>query len=632
MGVEQSPAVVAGRYRLCDVVGAGGMGTVWRAVDEVLGREVAVKRVRLGDLPPADAALARERTMREARIAAALHDPHIVSIFDVVLEDGEPWLILEYLPSRSLGRILAERGTLPPSDVAAIGAQVAAGLAAAHEAGVVHRDVKPDNILVAHRSTPGSTGPLVKLTDFGISHAATAPVLTATEVLTGTPAYFAPETARGEGTDPRTDVYSLGAALYAAVEGHPPFGNDRGNVLALLARIGRGQVPPPRNAGHLADLLRALTADDPAYRPTAIQAHQSLLHAANPPRPAVPPLTVPWPAGPVTTRRPRRGLRLAAAVCGVLALAAAGIVTVVIGNTGTGTAPLSSPAPDAPATAVPQVLIDDPRTTDPCALLDATALQVHGEVRVDRDDVAFAACGADISRSGLSPVALSVIFRSPAELVLPLDAPREKLDGRDVFRFAADDDAGCSRRVMLSARHALDIFADPAGDGPTGDLCEVAETATRAAVAALADGVIGTRPPVDTTTALGGTSACGLLRPEDLAVVPGLRSAVPGFGDWECSWSDRAEVSTDVNLRFYLGKPLEEHDGTPADFAGRPGRVLAGDGDCWVQFVQREYTAEGTPRVETVWVQVFGPKPGTEYCNAATALATAAARRLPPPS
>jgi tRNA A-37 threonylcarbamoyl transferase component Bud32 len=196
MGVEQVPAVVAGRYRLRDVVGAGGMGTVWRAADEVLGREVAVKRVRLDGLPPAEAALARERTMREARIAAALHHPHIVSIFDVVLEDGEPWLILEYLPSRSLGSILDEYRTLPPTDVAAIGAQVAAALTAAHEVGVVHRDVKPDNILVAHRPMPGSTGPLVKLTDFGISHAATAPAITATEVLTGTPAYFAPETAR----------------------------------------------------------------------------------------------------------------------------------------------------------------------------------------------------------------------------------------------------------------------------------------------------------------------------------------------------------------------------------------------------------------------------------------------------
>lgn len=226
MGVEDVPAVVAGRYRLGEVLGAGGMGTVWRATDEVLGREVALKRVRLGELPPVDVAVARERTMREARIAAALHHPHIVSIFDVVLVDDEPWLVLEYLPARSLGDVLHEHGTLPPADVAAIGAQVAAALAAAHGAGVVHRDVKPDNILVAHRPTPGTPGPLVKLTDFGISHAVTAPAITATEVLTGTPAYFAPETARGEGTDARTDVYSLGASLYAATEGHPPFGTD----------------------------------------------------------------------------------------------------------------------------------------------------------------------------------------------------------------------------------------------------------------------------------------------------------------------------------------------------------------------------------------------------------------------
>jgi serine/threonine protein kinase len=177
-------AVVAGRYRLRELVGTGGMGAVWRATDELLGREVALKQVRLTDQPVADVALARERMMHEARIVAALHHPHIVSIFDVVLQDGEPRLVLEYLPSRSLGSVLTERGTLPAAEVAGIGADVAGALAAAHAAGIVHRDVKPDNVLL---SRPSAAGPLVKLTDFGIAHTAASPAITATHVLTGTP-------------------------------------------------------------------------------------------------------------------------------------------------------------------------------------------------------------------------------------------------------------------------------------------------------------------------------------------------------------------------------------------------------------------------------------------------------------
>jgi eukaryotic-like serine/threonine-protein kinase len=280
---EPGPGVlVAGRYRISALIGEGGMGAVWRATDEVLGREVAVKRVRLG-AQLAGAALTHARTMREARIAAALHHPHIVTIFDVV-EHDDPWLILEYLPSRSLGRIVAERGTIAVKDVAAIGAQIADALAAAHDVGIVHRDVKPDNILIAHQAEGGGAvrrpGPVAKLTDFGISHAADLPALTATGFLTGTPGYFAPETARGDGTDARTDVYSLGAVLYAAVEGHLPFGNNPDNLLALLARIGRGGAPAPQRAGALTDLLQRLLADDAAARPTAAEAHDELQRLA----------------------------------------------------------------------------------------------------------------------------------------------------------------------------------------------------------------------------------------------------------------------------------------------------------------------------------------------------------------
>jgi tRNA A-37 threonylcarbamoyl transferase component Bud32 len=629
MGLEDVPAVVAGRYRLGGVLGAGGMGTVWRATDEVLGREVAVKRVRLGGLPPADVAVARERTMREARIAAALHHPHIVSIFDVVLEDDEPWLILEYLPARSLGEILHEYGTLPPADVAAIGAQVAAALAAAHEAGVVHRDVKPDNILVAHRPTPGTPGPLVKLTDFGISHAVTAPAITATEVLTGTPAYFAPETARGEGTDARTDVYSLGASLYAATEGHPPFGTDPGNVLALLARVGRGQVPPPRNAGHLTDLLRRLTADDPTHRPTAAQAHNALLRAAG----TAPPHVVPGPGRPATVGRPRRRLRLVAAVTAVVAVVAAGIVALATNSVRTGdagTPPRSEPVASA-ATGAPQVTIDDPQTADPRSLVDTTALQVHGSAHIDRNDVEFAACRVNIVRPG-STMFFGLTFLSPAQLVTPIGAARETLDGRDVYR-PAPTDGTCRRRIVLSPQDAVQIVVTLYEGEPADDMCEIAETGARAAVAALADGEIGTRARVDATTALGGTDACSLLQPADLAIVPGLRGPVPGTGDWTCTWGDGAPDSTELWLAFYLNNPLAESSYTPTDVAGRPGAVLDTEDGCRLLFAQHNYTDEdANPRTEVVWLELSGPGRGADPCGTLRALAAIAASKLPPPT
>jgi hypothetical protein len=584
--------------------------------------------VRLAGLPPADAALARERTMREARIAAALHHPNVVSIFDVVLEDGEPWLILEYLPSRGLGSILGEHGTIPPTDVAAIGAQVAAALAAAHEAGIVHRDVKPDNILVANRAAPGGTGPLVKLTDFGISHAATAPVLTATEVLTGTPAYFAPETARGEGTDSRTDVYSLGASLYAAVEGNPPFGTDTGNILALLARISRGQVPPPRNAGPLTDIVRVLTAGEPAQRPTAAHAHYALLRAAS----TAPPHVVPGPGCPAAVGRPRRRLRLVAAVAAVLALVTAGIVALSIGDrTGDVRTPPQSEPVAGPSTGAPQVTIDDPQTADPCSLVDIAALAVHGAAHIDRNNAGFAACRVDIVRPG-SRMGLTVAFRSPAELVSPTGAAQETLDGRGVYR-PSPTDAHCRRRVVLSPQYAVDIDVVVPDGEPGDDMCAIAETGARAAVAALADGEIGARAPVDRTTALGGTDACSLLQPAELAIFPGLRDPVPGIGDWTCTWGDGAPTPTEVNLMFFLGNNrFGDSNGTPIDVAGRPGSALATEDGCWLWFPQRNYTEDSTPHVELVLLRILGPDPGADPCGTAQALATAAARKLPPPT
>src|SRR5689334_2479022 len=188
------------------------MGVVWRAHDDLLHREVAVKQLKLPDSDPAAAEMARTRAMREARIAARLQHPNAIGVFDVVVQNGLPWLVMEYLPSRSLAALLDEHGPLPPAEVGRIGGRIASALAAAHAAGIVHRDVKPANVLIGHDGT-------VKLTDFGISRAVGDGTLTEAGMISGTPAYLAPEVARGDAPDARSDVFSLGATLYAMTDG-----------------------------------------------------------------------------------------------------------------------------------------------------------------------------------------------------------------------------------------------------------------------------------------------------------------------------------------------------------------------------------------------------------------------------
>ncbi len=261
--------VVAGRYRLEEKIGAGAMGVVWRGTDERLGRVVAVKQVFLhSGLDDREAEEVRQRTLREGRIAARLQHPHAISVFDASIEGDEPWLVMEYLPSRSLAAVLGEQGPLEPRAVARIGRQVADALDAAHEAGIVHRDVKPGNVLLGADGT-------VKITDFGISRATGDLTLTRTGMLAGTPAYLAPEVARGEDSTSASDVFSLGATLYASVEGVPPFGSDD-NALALLHAVAAGRVIPPTQAGPLTALLMRLLRDDPAERPSAIDARREL--------------------------------------------------------------------------------------------------------------------------------------------------------------------------------------------------------------------------------------------------------------------------------------------------------------------------------------------------------------------
>ncbi|KQS68763.1 hypothetical protein ASG41_07565 [Modestobacter sp. Leaf380] len=268
---------MAGRYRLLSRIGGGGMGAVWLATDERLGRDVAVKQVVLPvGVSPEAAAQQHARTMREGRIAARVSHPHAIAVYDVVDDGGSPWLVMEHLPSRSLADVLSSAGVLPVQQVAQIGAQLADALTATHAAGIVHRDVKPGNVLVGQG---GRLEGLVKITDFGISHATGDVRLTQTGMVTGTPAFLSPEVARGEEPGPASDVWSLGATLFTALEGDPPFGSS-GNSLELLHRVAAGDADPPVRSGALTGPLQRMLAPDPTQRPEMSRVRDELARIA----------------------------------------------------------------------------------------------------------------------------------------------------------------------------------------------------------------------------------------------------------------------------------------------------------------------------------------------------------------
>ncbi|HEX8868528.1 MAG TPA: serine/threonine-protein kinase, partial [Lentzea sp.] len=271
--MEEKSRLIGGRYRLKEKVGQGAMGVVWQAYDEQLHRVVAAKELlALDGVDDAKIDRAKARAMREARLAARLEHPNAIRVYDVVEDDGQPWLIMEYLPSRSLAAVITEQGTLPPREVARIGCYTAAALAAAHRHGIQHRDVKPGNVLIGDQE--------VKITDFGISKAIDDGTATVTGTV-GTPAFFSPEVARGEDAGLASDVFSLGATLYNAVEGGPPFGTAD-NHIAMLHRVASGSIMPPANAGPLlSPVLFRLLATDPERRPSMQEAVHLLAAVVN---------------------------------------------------------------------------------------------------------------------------------------------------------------------------------------------------------------------------------------------------------------------------------------------------------------------------------------------------------------
>ncbi|MFJ3214306.1 protein kinase [Kitasatospora sp. NPDC086801] len=260
--------LLAGRYRLNGVLGRGGMGTVWRAEDEMLGRTVAVKELRM------NASVEEEekhrlivRTLREAKATARIRHNSAVTVFDVVDEDDRPWIVMELVESRSLADVIREDGPLAPARAAEIALDVLGVLSAAHALGILHRDVKPSNVLI------GDDGRVV-LTDFGIASVEGDASVTSTGMLVGAPSYISPERARGQKPGPPADLWSLGGTLYAMVEGRPPY--DRGSALATLTAVMTEDLTAPVNAGALQPVIEGLLAKDPAERLDASQTRSML--------------------------------------------------------------------------------------------------------------------------------------------------------------------------------------------------------------------------------------------------------------------------------------------------------------------------------------------------------------------
>ncbi|MFJ9805124.1 serine/threonine-protein kinase [Streptomyces wuyuanensis] len=394
--------LIDGRFELIERLGSGGMGTVWRARDTVLHREVALKAVR-SDASASEAV--RERVLREARALARISHSHVVTVHHVVDAEPHPWIVMELVPGISLQDRLA-LGRLTPPEAARIGRQVLSALRAAHAAGIQHRDVKPANVLLRPEGSPGAVSAV--LTDFGIAALQGSTALTATGELIGSPEYMAPERVRGRDDDPASDLWSLGLVLYVGVEGVSPM--RRPTTLATLAAVLDEPVPPPVRSGPLAPVLQALLVRDPAARPDAARLDAMLAQVeagtapywAQPTTTAPPaPEPVPLPVPPVPTlldsprptaprppasrlpedRRPNRTRLVAAVVAAALAITAATAVALALrdpggraaddakgsgGASGPGASasatPVSSPAPSPSAPPAPTVTVTAPAT------------------------------------------------------------------------------------------------------------------------------------------------------------------------------------------------------------------------------------------------------------------------------
>jgi eukaryotic-like serine/threonine-protein kinase len=572
----RSNDVIADRYRLVEVIGADGMGTIWLADDLRAHRQVAFKR------PLTVGAGVRADLEREAEIARKIAHPNVVAVYEVVGDGDDCWLAMEYFPATNL----AGKGVLPPREVAAIGAQVAAALAVAHAADVVHRDVAPGNILVADDGT-------AKVTDFGIS-AWRAATITGSGKVSGTAAYVSPEVADGGCATAASDMFSLGATLFAAAEGEPPFGTGDPEACLRRIRSGRGEIAV--RAGALKPVLDALLQRDQAARPTATQTKELLDKVATGQQ---------VPAWPGVKRRPRVLLMAAAAVA-VIAL----LLIVVV-------RPWESEA-GGPA----RTVLGDPRTADPCSVADAAVLGRFGEATLDQNHGAFNRCDVLIAVSGDDKI--DVVFQFESPVTTEPNGPT-----RVVRQAPARDSDGCDIALTLADRAVLAITARSDDDVDT-DFCQVADVAADHAENVLRQYQRVPRRPTVDPRSLANVNACDLLKPSDLTGAYAGVTPSPGFGGWMCRWVSPAGA---VRVIFDRNDPESAREGTHTQLSGRDVYVEPegyGEFTCAAKVFHLRYQDRyGDTHVELALVVVEGADPVTDLCQVAGAFAVPVAARLP---
>ncbi|MGQ0777450.1 MAG: serine/threonine-protein kinase [Pseudonocardiales bacterium] len=633
----ESGSVVLGRYHLHEQVGTGGSGMVWRATDQLLHQLVALKRVSFAGLDDEQARLTRNRALREARLAAQLNaHPRVITVYDVRVEDGDIWLVMEYLPSRTLRELLHTHGRLDPTAAARIGAQVADALAAAHARGIEHRDVKPGNVLIGHDG-------VVKLADFGISHLTGDPHLTHTGI-TGTPAYLAPEVvARGESSS-ASDVFSLGSTLYAAVEGQPPFGIDD-NTFRLLNIVRNGIIRPPTHAGPLEPLLLRLLQLDPTTRPDAATTRDLLtqlttqltettehLHPRSSP-PAQPRARW-WP--------PARRTPLAAGALLTLAATAGAIgLSTLIGNADQGGTPsteVPSPTSTAASTTGPPSVPIDPsiqtlRNADPCPLVDLASLNQFGQAERTTERY-LQSCNVTFTAPGRSHDTGVWVYFKNSEPVSDIEGEKEPVGELIIVRGDLDPfppRTECENYLWLAEDQPLIVIHVRTSDPEPDALCAVTETATAAAVTALKrDGGITYTDNRTANYSHAGIDACATLDSTALGKAPSLdpNDPEPGFANWSCTWSGNDD--TEVLLEFMLEEPgFTGYRGEDRRILAGKNALLSGGSDgCTADVVHRPDPA-ATRATEMFRITVESSLPTEAVCDLAAELAIAVEERLP---